>query len=50
MGWRMWWHDNVYVLEMAIDEALDYHIVTTGAIDEVAVYDLMIEEELGELV
>jgi hypothetical protein len=50
MGWGMWLQDNGYDLEVAIDEAIAFRIETMGAIDEVAVYDMMIEEELGELV
>lgn len=50
MGWGMWLQENGYDLEVAINEALEFHIETTGAIDEVAVYDMLLEEELGELV
>ena len=49
MGWGLWLQANWYDLEVAIDEALAFYIETMGAVEEVAVYDMMIEE-LGELV
>lgn len=49
MGWGLWLQDNWYDLEVAIDEALAFYIETMGAVEEVAVYDMMIEE-LEELV